>query len=288
VWDGNEVWLLAGGGALFAAFPAVYATVFSGFYTAIMLLLCAAIWRAVSLEFRSKASMPWWPRLWDRVFGLSSTVVALVLGVALGNLARGVPLTADGEFGGTFLGLLDPYALLVGLTTLALFVAHGGVYLQVKTEGELLSRVERWTRRALVVLSGLYAVLTLYTLAGMPHLVAPFRRTPALAVVPLLGALALLAVPLCLSRRRPGCAFAASSVLIASLMATFGLGLYPRLVLSVPHPEHSLTVYNAASSPGTLRTMLIIAGLGMPLVIGYTIFVYRIFRGKVRLDENSY
>jgi cytochrome bd ubiquinol oxidase subunit II len=288
VWDGNEVWLLTAGGALFAAFPPVCATLFSGFYTAFMLFLAAAIGRAVSLECRSQATMPWWPRLWDGVFGVSSIAAALLLGVALGNVARGLPITADREFGGTFLGLLDPYTLVVGLTTVALFVAHGGVYLQLKTDGALLTRVERWTRWAFVAVAGLHGLLTVLSLATQPHLVAPLRRSPVLVLVPLLGVLALLVAIGALARRRPGRALLASSGLITSLLATLGLGLYPHLVYARNHPALSLTVHDAASSPRTLLTMLIIARIGLPLVLGYPIFVHWLFRGKVRLDDHSY
>ena len=288
VWDGNEVWLLAGGGALFAAFPDVYATVFSGFYTALMLFLMVAILRAVSLEFRSKATMPWWPKVWDTVFAVTSTVMALLLGVALGNIARGIPIDADREFAGSFLGLLNPYALVVGLTTVALFVTHGGIYLQMKTEGALLERIQGQTQKAHLVLVALFVVLTVFTVVAQPHLVKPFQAVPALLAVPLLVTAALGYVPIALRAGRPGRAFVASATAIGGLMLTLGLGLYSRLVPSLPHPQHTLTIYNASSSPKTLTTMLIIALVGMPLVIGYTIFIYRIFKGKVRLDDHSY
>ncbi|MBM3792181.1 MAG: cytochrome d ubiquinol oxidase subunit II, partial [Acidobacteria bacterium] len=144
VWDGNEVWLVTGGGALFAAFPQAYATVFSGFYTALMLLLLMLIFRAVAIEFRSKQPMTWWRSLWDTSFGISSIVSSLLLGTALGNIARGVPLGGDYEFMGSFGGLLNPYALLVGVTTLALFMMHGAIYLVLKTDGDVQVKVRGW------------------------------------------------------------------------------------------------------------------------------------------------
>jgi cytochrome d ubiquinol oxidase subunit II len=214
--------------------------------------------------------------------------MALLLGVALGNIARGIPITADREFAGSFLGLLNPYALLVGLTTVALFVMHGGIYLQLKTEGELLARLQGQTRRAWTAVAVLLVVLTTATLATQPHLVKAFKASPVLFGLPVLVAAALAYVRIALGQERCGTAFVASAAVILGLMLTLGVGLYPRLVPSLPHPEHSLTAYNAASSPLTLKVMLIIALIGMPLVIGYTVFIYRVFRGKVRLDENSY
>jgi len=144
VWDGNEVWLVTAGGALFAAFPEAYATVFSGFYIPFMLLLACLIFRAVAIEFRSKQPMAWWRRMWDVSFSASSILSALLIGVALGNLIYGVPLTADHEFAGTFFGMLHPYALLVGVTTVALFMMHGAIYVVLKTEGEVQAKFRRW------------------------------------------------------------------------------------------------------------------------------------------------
>jgi cytochrome d ubiquinol oxidase subunit II len=151
VWDGNEVWLVTGGGALFAAFPHVYATVFSGFYLALMLLLMMLIFRAVAIEFRSKQPMAWWRRAWDVSFSIASVVSSLLLGVALGNIAWGVPLRPDHEYAGTFLGLLNPYSLMVGLTTVALFTMHGAIYLVMKTQGELHDKVRGWINNAIIL-----------------------------------------------------------------------------------------------------------------------------------------
>jgi cytochrome bd ubiquinol oxidase subunit II len=164
VWDGNEVWLVTGGGALFAAFPAVYATVFSGFYLAFMALLCALIFRAVAIEFRSKHPSPRWRALWDASFALGSFGSALLIGIAMGNIVRGVPIDARGEFAGTFPGLLQPYALLMGVTTVALFAMHGAIYLVLKTEGELQARIRGWVNPLIIAFILCYAILTLATL----------------------------------------------------------------------------------------------------------------------------
>ncbi|MBI4227387.1 MAG: cytochrome d ubiquinol oxidase subunit II [Candidatus Omnitrophica bacterium] len=284
VWDGNEVWLVTGGGALFAAFPAVYATVLSGFYLAFMLLLAALIFRAVAIEFRSKLPMPWWRRTWDVSFCASSVLCSLLIGVALGNLARGVPLGPDGEYAGTCLELLNPYALLVGATTVALFLMHGAIYLVLKTEGALQARIQRWVPRTIIGFLLCYGLVTMVTLVYYPRMAEPFRAHPALFVIPGLSLLAIANIPREIAHGRPFRAFLSSCAAIAALLALFGIGLFPALVPSVPFPERSLTVYNAASSPATLGIMAIVAAIGMPLVLAYTVGIYWIFRGKVRVD----
>ena len=288
VWDGNEVWLVTSGGALFAAFPMVYATVFSGFYLPLMLVLAALIFRAVAIEFRSKQPMRWWRRLWDVSFCASSVLCSLLIGVALGNIARGVPLDAEREFAGTFLGLLHPYALLVGVTTVALFMMHGAIYLVVKTEGRLREKVRWWVHRTMIAFIICYATTTMATLLYVPHMGDHFKAHPILFVVPLLNMLAIANIPREIYRGRDFRAFLSSCAAIAALLLLFGIGIFPNIVRSAPNPEHSLTLFNAASSPKTLATMLVIAGCGLPLVLAYTASIYWIFRGKVKLDATSY
>jgi cytochrome d ubiquinol oxidase subunit II len=288
VWDGNEVWLVTGGGALFAAFPHVYATVFSGFYTAFMLLLVALIFRAVAIEFRSKRPMPWWRSLWDVSFSVSSIFIALLAGVALGNIVLGVPIGPDKEYAGDFLCLLNPYALLVGLTTVALFMMHGSIYLVMKTEGEMQGKVRGWINNAIIFFAICYVSLTMVTLIYVPHMVQPFRATPPVLVLAVLTMLAVANIPHEVRRGREFRAFVSSSASIAGLMGLAGVGLYPNLVIARPRPELSLTAYNAASSQRTLEIMLIMAIIGIPFVLAYTLSIYWIFRGKVRLDSTSY
>lgn len=288
VWDGNEVWLVTAGGALFAAFPEVYATVFSGFYLAFMLFLFALIFRAVAIEFRSKQPMAWWRRTWDVCFSVASVTGSLLIGVALGNIAHGIPLRADHEFAGTFLGLLHPYPLLVGVTTLALFAMHGNIYVILKTEHALQQRARRWVRWTIGAFVLCYLATTLVTVLTLPHMVRPFAEHPLYLTAPLLTLLAVANIPREVFHGREGRAILSSSAAMIGLLTLFGLGMYPHLVHSSPHATHSLTIYNAASSPLTLTIMLIMAGIGMPLVVGYTIAIYRIFRGKVQLDDHSY
>ncbi len=288
VWDGNEVWLVTGGGALFAAFPAVYATVFSGFYLAFMALLCALIFRAVAIEFRSKHHSPRWRRFWDRSFAFGSLGSSLLIGIAMGNIAWGVPVDARGEFAGSFPGLLQPYALLMGVTTVALFAMHGAIYLVLKTEGELQAHVRTWINPLIIAFILCYVLLTLATLLYVPHVTEAFRREPWFFALVVLVVLAIANIPREVSRGREFFAFLSSCAAMAGLMAIFGVGTYPYLVYSHPLPEHSLTAFNAASSPKTLGVMLTIALIGLPVVLAYSVSIYWIFRGKVRLDKTSY
>jgi cytochrome bd ubiquinol oxidase subunit II len=288
VWDGNEVWLVTGGGALFAAFPEVYATAFSGFYMALILLLFALIFRAVAIEFRSKQPMHWWRQMWDVSFSVSSIVSSLLIGVALGNIALGVPLSGDHEFAGSFFGLLNPYALLVGLTTVALFMMHGAIYLVMKTEGDLHNNLRRWVNNAIIFFIICYAATTAATLLYVPHMVETIKQAPWLFILPLLNALAVANIPREIHHGRDMRAFLSSCAAIAALLALFGIGMYPDLIFSSPNPANSLTIYNAASSGKTLEIMLIIAALGVPVVLAYTASIYWIFRGKVKLDSSSY
>ena len=288
VWDGNEVWLVTGGGALFAAFPEVYATVFSGFYIAFFLFLAALIFRAVAIEFRSKLPLAWWRTTWDVSFSLGSLIAGLLLGVALGNIVWGIPLDERGVFAGTFLGLLHPYALLTGVTTVALFMMHGSIYLHLKTEGEMQKRVRGWIRPSMIFFVVSYALLTMATLIYVPRASAAVRAQPALFVVVVLSILAIANIPREIFFQRAGRAFVSSCATVVLVLALFGLNTFPELVHSNPLPENSLTAYNAASSTTTLQIMFIIAALGMPLVVAYTLSIYWVFRGKVQLTETSY
>lgn len=281
VWDGNEVWLIVGGGALFAAFPDVYATVFSGFYTPFMLLLTALIFRAVAIEFRSKRESPKWRARWDVSFSVASLLIALLTGVALGNIALGIPLDAQHEYQGGFLNLLNPYALLTGVTTVALFSLHGAIYTVLKTDGELQEMAKKWMFGCVIFFAFFYILLTMSTFLFLPHMVENFRTNPALLVVPLIHLLVLFNIPREIYRKREMSAFLMSALNIALLLVLFGIGTFPNIVLSMPNPENSLTIQNAASSQAALTIMFSIALLGMPFVVAYTAGVYWVFRGKV-------
>ncbi len=287
VWDGNEVWLVTGGGALFAAFPDVYATVFSGFYLAFMLLLFALIFRAVAIEFRSKQPMKWWRNFWDWSFSISSFICSLLIGVALGNIIAGIKLGPDMEYTGTFLDLLNPYSLLLGATTVSLFLMHGSIYLTMKTEGEMQKRVRSMVNPFIIAFIIFNTVLTLATLLYMEHVTERIAQNPWLFPVVVMALLAIANIPREIYHGRNFFAFLSSAAAIIFLMMLFGIGIYPNMVYGIP-PEHSLTIYNSSSSDKTLNIMLIIAVIGIPFVLAYTAGIYWVFRGKVKLDAMSY
>lgn len=288
VWDGNEVWLVTGGGSLFAAFPNVYATVFSGFYMAFVLLLVALIFRAVAIEFRSKQPMLWWRRMWDVGFSAGSIVSSLLIGVAMGNIAWGIPLDDRGEFAGTFWSLLGPYPLLLGVTTLALFMMHGAIYALLKTEGALHDKLRGWINNSIIFFIICYAVTTMVTLLYVPHMAARVRANPWLFSIAIFNMLAIANIPREIHLGRDWRAFLSSCLAMVALMGLFGLEMYPNLVLSNPVAANSLNIHNASSSPKTLAVMLTMALVGVPVVLAYTVSIYWIFRGKVKLEKMSY
>jgi len=289
-WDGNEVWLLTGGGALFAAFPPVYATVFSGFYMAMMLVIIALILRAVSGEFRSAEESATWRKIWDVCFSLGSILAALLFGVALGNILRGIPMDADGNYTGTFLTLLNPYALLIGVLGLAMLAFHGAIFITMKASNDLEPRAHGWATRSGIVYIVLYIAAVAATIAGQKHLLENYNRLPILWLIPIVALCFIIGAVFYLKRGRKGMAFASSSFSIAGMMSLAGAGLFPRLVPALQKPDLSLTAWNSSSSELTLRTMLILALIGVPVVAAYTIWVYRIFRGKmdISLEDEHY
>lgn len=288
VWDGNEVWLVLGGGALFAAFPLVYASLFSGFYTAMMLVLLVLILRTVSIEFRSKRDSPRWRATWDWVFFGSSLGITVLLGVALANVLRGVALDADGNMFIDLVDLLSPYALLVGVAGVAMLALHGAIYLTLKTDGELLERLRRLIPRLMVVAFVLVTAVIGWTLALDQPIDDRFRERPWTVVFPLLALGAALLAWRLLRQARYLPAFFASGTMIGLLLASVGAGLYPVLLPSSIDPANDLTIYNAASAEPTLMVMFVVACIGLPFVLLYTAGVYYFFRGRVELDDESY
>ncbi len=288
VWDGNEVWLVVGGGALFAAFPGAYATVFSGFYLPFIFLLVFLIFRAVAIEFRSKEPSPLWRQTWDILFALGSLLASLMLGITLGNLTRGIPLDSQGEFIGTFWDLLNPYSLLMGITVIALFAMHGSIYLVIKTEGALQEKVKCWVPKLLLLFVGCYFLFNCSTLLVAPHLAHVIFSRPWIFLVLLFDLFFLWKVWCFLKEGKELSAFFSSCAVMALLLATFGLSYYPNMVLSYPHPENSLTIFNAASTSKTLGLLCFIVLMGLPMVLSYTTGVYWIFRGKTKLTDTSY
>jgi len=287
-WDGNQVWLVTGGGALFAAFPHVYATAFSGFYLAFILLLFTLIFRGVSIHVRSLREHRTWRGFWDGAFSISSILASLLIGIALGNIAWGVPLEENFRYQGILWQQLHPYALLTGVTVVALFVMHGAIYLVMKTEGALNAQVRGWVRPTIIFFVIMYVLTTLATLLYVPRLAEPFRQNPALFLVPVASVLAIANIPREVHRNRPLFAFLSSAAAIVFLLVLFGIGMFPELIHGRPEAGHSLTAFNASSSLKTLQVMLVMAFIGIPLVLGYTAHIYRVFSGKVELDSMSY
>jgi cytochrome d ubiquinol oxidase subunit II len=287
LWDGNEVWLVTFGGALFAAFPEAYATTFSGFYLPFILLLFMLIFRAAAIEFRSKVRSTVWRSLWDGAFTVASFGATALMGVAVGNLVWGVPLR-DGVMRASLADLLNPYALLMGAMTVALFAMHGSLFLYLKTEGALQERVVPWMWRTFGVFNGLYLLVTMATLINRPEVTRHLQAYPAAWLLVALNVGAVMNIPRCIHHRAAGQAFASSVFVVTALVMLFGASLYPNLVPALGDPSESLTIHNAASSPATLRLMAGVALLGMPMVLSYTALVYWTFRGKVKLGEFSY
>jgi cytochrome d ubiquinol oxidase subunit II len=277
-WDGNEVWLLTAGGATFAAFPHWYATLFSGFYLALFLLLLALIVRGVAFEFRSQLANPRWRSLWDRCVFAGSLLPALLLGVAFANLVRGVPIDANMEYVGGFFNLLNPYALVGGVSAVLVFALEGAVFLSLKTTGELRQQARRAAWRLWVP-----AVIGLATLAVYTYIETDILTKIGVnpGAVPLLAPAALLLTGYLLRRKREGWAFVTMVVSIAATLTTFFLILFPRVMVSSLDPAWSLTIYNAASTPYTLTVMTVVALIFVPVVLIYQGWTYWVFRKRI-------
>lgn len=288
VWDGNEVWFVTAGGALFAGFPDIYATMLSAFYTPVMILLAGLIFRAVAIEFRSKQPMKAWRWTWDTIFFLGSFLISFLLGVTLGNLIRGIPLDAQKEFTGTLDMILHPYALLVGLMTVSLFMMHGSIYILMKTEGEFHDKMRRWTNPCIIFFIIMYAVTTMATLIYMPHMIQALHDRPIFFLVAIANIFFVANIPREIHHGRDARAFISSCLNLICLLALYAIGTYPNVIRAINDPALSLTIYNSSSSSKTLEILFLIAFIGVPLVISYTIAIYYIFRGKVKIDPHSY
>lgn len=288
VWDGNEVWLVIGGGTLFAGFPKVYATLLSAFYTPFILFLLLLILRAIAIEFRSKEPMRWWRNLWDVVYSLSSTLIGFILGVVLGNIVRGIAIDENMLYQGGLTGIFNPYALLTGLTVVTLFALHGTVYLIMKTQDKLAERLDYLSKMAGMFFTICYVLLSIVTLIYLPHAAQKFNDMPVLFLIPVITFLLLLNERRLIVKKKYWFAFLTSSVLTSLLLITTAIGLFPNLLLSSLDNAYSLTVFNSASSQKSLSIILTFVLIGAPLVLIYTLFLFKTFRGKVVLDEMSY
>jgi cytochrome d ubiquinol oxidase subunit II len=282
-WDGNEVWLITAGGAMFAAFPNWYATLFSGFYLPLLLILLTLIVRGVAFEFRSKDRHPRWRNLWDWMIFIGSFVPALLWGVALANIVRGVPINQDMQYVGGFWNLLNPYALLGGLTTLALFTLHGAAFLVLRITDDLAMRA----RSTATWVWPIAVVLLVAMVAASIFATDIFRLPGILPILAAIGAaITILLGGWFLRTHRDGWAFAMTGATIALTVVTLFAGLYPRVMISSLNPIWSLTVVNAASGPYTLGIMSIVALIFVPLVLLYQGWTYWVFRKRVSSSQN--
>ncbi|MEG9883619.1 MAG: cytochrome d ubiquinol oxidase subunit II [Hyphomicrobiales bacterium] len=322
VWEGNQVWLVLGGGAIFAAWPPLYAVSFSGFYLAMLLILLALILRPVGFTFRSKIADPRWRSLWDGALFVGGVVPALIFGVALGNVLRGVPFSFDetlrASYTGGFFGLLNPFSCLAGLVSLAMLVMHGAAMLVWKTQGEIAARARIYGPIAALLTAVLFGLAGLWVAYGLDGYVVtgglapdgpsnPLLKTVAMnpgawldayterpwtVAAPVLGITGALIAAASFRTKSDIIAFLASAMSIFGIISTVGLAMFPFILPSSSDPAASLTVFDSSSSPLTLSIMLLATLVFMPIIIGYTVWVYSVMRGKVTkemvLDENSH
>ncbi len=289
IWDANQVWLVIGGGALFAGFPVMYATMLSAMYIPFMLFLMFNVLRAAAIKFRSAEEMRWWRNAWDITYSVSCIMIAFLLGVVLGNILQGFALGPNFTYqGGIFFSFLNPYAIMVGLTTLSIFMTQGAIFLLLKTEGRLHDRLTFLLQKGMIFFIISFGITTLYTLVFIPEVTANFRENPHYFVVPVLSFLAVANVPRLVSKTRYMMALVFSSLTMAFLLILVALQLYPTLLISTIDPQYNVTIYNAASSQKSLGIMLTIVAIGAPLLGAYFFFLYRTFNGKVELDDTSY
>jgi cytochrome d ubiquinol oxidase subunit II len=292
VWDGNEVWLLAGGGTLYFAFPLLYASGFSGFYLPLMIVLWLLILRGIGIELRMHLESPVWRGLFNGSFGIASLLLTVFFGAALGNVIRGVPLQTDGYFFlplwtdwrvGPQPGILDWYTVIAGLVALVALALHGANYAVVKTSGDLNARAHRAAAFLWPVLAILTAASLAATLYIRPELLTNYQQMPVLYAIPVLVAASLIAMRIMTHRGNERAAFLASCGYLILMLLGAAAAVYPNLLLSSTDPALNITVYNAHSGEHSLSVGLIWWTLGMALAIGYFVFVYRMFRGKIPL-----
>ena len=289
LWDANQVWLIIGGGALFAGFPVMYATMLSAMYIPFMLFLLLLVLRSSAIKFRSAEEMIWWRKTWDIIYFSSNTLIAFLLGVVLGNILQGFEIGENFSYkGGIFFAFLNPYAIMAGFTTLSLFMTQGAIFLLLKTEGRLHARLTFLLKKGMIFFIISFAVTSLYTLNYLHGVIDKFKEHPLFFVLPVLAFLAVANVPRLVSKKRYFQALIFSSLTMAFLLMLVAFQLYPVLLPSTIDPTHSVTIYNAASSQKSLGIMLTMVVIGAPILMGYLVFLYKTFNGKVKLDDTSY
>jgi cytochrome d ubiquinol oxidase subunit II len=289
LWDANQVWLIIGGGALFAGFPVMYATMLSAMYIPFMLFLLLLVLRSTAIKFRSAEEMKWWRTTWDIIYFVSNTLIAFLLGVVLGNVLQGFEIGENYAYkGGIFFAFLNPYAIMAGFTTLSLFMTQGAIFLLLKTEGRLHTRLTFLLKKGMIFFITSFSITSLYTLIFLPGVTDKFKEQPLFFILPLLAFLAVANVPRLVSMKKYFQALIFSSLTMSFLLMLVAFQLYPVLLPSTIDPSYSVTIYNAASSQKSLGIMLTMVLAGAPLLAFYLIFLYKTFNGKVKLDDTSY
>ena len=289
IWDGNEVWLIAGGGGMLAAFPLAYATLFSSLYFAIMLLIWSLILRAVSFEFRTLIDYKVWKRIWDGAFVLGSFLPALLLGVAIGNVLNGMSLDISHNYTGTFFDLLNPFSLIVGLMVLFVFITQGATYLIARThEGPFQERLNLFFSFSWIFYIILFFLVNISMLLDRTDLVANFKSNTILWIIPILSLIGIILIKYLNMQKQYLLSFAASSLTIVSLLISIGITIYPNII-PASNSAFSISISDAASSEVALGAMAVIAVISLPLILIYTLWIYKIFIfKKVSSDEMAY
>jgi cytochrome bd ubiquinol oxidase subunit II len=289
LWDANQVWLIIGAGALFAGFPVMYATLLSSMYIPFMLFLMLLVLRSSAIKFRSAEEMLWWRKTWDIIYFASNTLISFLLGVILANVIQGLEIGENYKYmGRAFFSFLNPYAIMIGFTTLSLFMTQGAIFLLLKTEGRLYERLTFLLNKGMIFFIVSFTVTSLYTLVFLPDVTDKFTELPITFGLPVLAFLAIANIPRLVSKKKYAYALIFSSMTIAFLLMLVAFQLYPVLLPSNISPEYNVTIYNAASSQKSLGIMLTIVAIGAPLLAGYFLFLYKTFHGKVKLDDTSY
>ena len=282
VWSGNEVWLVVGGGTLFAGFPLAYSTLFSAMYLPLMIFLIVLILRSVSIEFRNGVPEMKWIKTWDVVYGISNILLPVLLGVVLGNLLRGLPINSEYLYvGNGLLDFLNPYALLLGFTTLALVMVHGGILLMLKTKDLLFKELKRLVPWAIGGFIILFFIAMFYTIRDLPAITYRLNHQPIMYIIPIAAILCIANIPRLLSKKKYLRAFVFSSFTVAFLFGLVAIALYPNIIISTISPENTLSIYNSSSSIKSLKIMMIMVAIGAPLALIYINFIVRTFRGKI-------